>query len=206
MSLEIPNHTSCELVDIESLKPNPDNRNIHSGEQIVRLVKILKYQGWRYPIKVSNQSGFISSGEGRLIAAVEMGLTHVPVSYQDYSDEDQERADMVSDNAIAAWSELDFSGINSDIEKFDPSFDIDLYGINGFTIDPAESMAELYSKQEYENFADHITGENKIIKIVFASEEYEKLLPDIEKAMRFLGCDNFKDLLIKSVIRALDSE
>lgn len=124
-----------ELVKVKSLKQHPKNRNKHSPEQIDRLVKILEYQGWRYPIKVSNRSEFITSGHGRLMAAIKMGLKEVPVSYQDYDSDEQEYADVQSDNAIASWSELDLSGINLDIADLGPDFDIDLLGIKNFTLD-----------------------------------------------------------------------
>jgi len=128
------------LVECSKLRPHPKNRNSHPTDQIERLAKILEYQGWRYPVKVSKQSGFITSGHGRLEAAKHLGWKTVPVNYQDYSDETQEYADVQSDNAIASWSELDLSAINSDIGDLGPDFDIDLLGINGFVIEPADKL------------------------------------------------------------------
>jgi 16S rRNA G966 N2-methylase RsmD len=134
----IKNHTGCDLQDIRTLKQHPKNRNKHSEEQIDRLAKILEYQGWRYPIKVSNRSGFITSGHGRLMAAQKIPLAEVPVNFQDYDSDEQEYADIQSDNAIAAWAELDLSGINLDIGELGPDFDIDLLGIKNFTLDISE--------------------------------------------------------------------
>jgi DNA modification methylase len=128
------------LVPIHELKPHPKNRNTHPDDQIERLAKILDYQGWRYPIKVSNQSGFITSGHGRLLAAKVLGLSEVPVNFQDYEDETQETADLTSDNAIALWAELDFSGINADIPDLGPDFDIDLLGLKDFVLEPIEKL------------------------------------------------------------------
>lgn len=126
------------MMPVSELKPHPKNPNSHSKEQIKRLAEILSYQGWRYPIKVSKLSGYITSGHGRLEAARFLGLDEVPVSFQDYADTDQEYADIVADNAIASWSDLDFSAINLEIENFSPDFNIDLLGIEGFKIDPSE--------------------------------------------------------------------
>ena len=125
-----------KLVPIQELKPHPKNRNEHSDEQIERLCEILKYQGWRYPIKVSNLSGFITSGHGRWEAAKKLGLLEVPVSFQDYDDEAQEYADIISDNAIASWSELNLRAINDDVPDLGPDFNIDLLGIKSFEIVP----------------------------------------------------------------------
>jgi ParB-like nuclease domain len=124
------------LVPVKELKSHPQNRNQHPKDQIERLAKILDYQGWRYPIKVSKRSGFITSGHGRLEAAKHLKLKEVPVSFQDYTDESQEYADLQADNAIASWSELDLSAINTDIGDLGPDFDIDLLGIQNFTIEP----------------------------------------------------------------------
>lgn len=136
-----------ELKNPKDLKQHPKNRNKHDKDQIERLCKILTYQGWRYPIKVSKQSGFITSGHGRLMAALKLGLNEVPVSNQDYDSQEQEYADVQSDNAIASWAELDLSGINYDIQDLGPDFDIDLLGIKGFEIDLAD-RPELQSMME----------------------------------------------------------
>lgn len=58
-----------KLVPIDKLKPNPLNRNSHPKNQIKRLEKIIKAQGFRSPIVVSNRSGLIVAGHGRLQAA-----------------------------------------------------------------------------------------------------------------------------------------
>jgi ParB-like nuclease domain len=129
---------AIKLVPIKDLKPNPGNRNTHSDEQIERLVKIIKYQGFRNPLIVSNQSGYLVAGHGRLMAAALMGLKEVPVTYQDFESSEQEYAAMVSDNSIASWAELDLSAINGDIPDLGPDFDIDLLGIKDFLVDPAD--------------------------------------------------------------------
>lgn len=126
------------MVAVSELKPHPKNPNKHSKEQIERLAEILKYQGFRLPIKVSNLSGFITSGHGRLEAAKLNGWTEVPVDFQDYESTDQEYADLVADNAIASWAELDLSSINEGLSDLGPDFDINLLGIEDFVLEPAE--------------------------------------------------------------------
>jgi len=130
--------TFDEMVDIKILNPHPKNRNLHPTDQIKRLAKILDYQGWRYPIKVSNRSKFVTSGHGRLLAAKLLGWKKAPVNFQDYESEEQEYADIVADNAIASWAELDLSGINNDLGDLGPDFDVDNLGIFDFRVDVAE--------------------------------------------------------------------
>jgi len=131
-----------KMLPLEELKPSPRNPNEHPQKQVERLAKILEYQGMRYPIKVSKLSGCITSGHGRLAALKFMGIKEAPVVFQDYDDADQEYADIVADNSIASWSELDFSGINTELATFDPGFDLDLLGIENFEIDVADKHEE----------------------------------------------------------------
>lgn len=125
-----------KLISISDLKSHPKNRNSHPADQIERLAKILKYQGWRYPVKVSKLSGFVTSGHGRIEAARLNKWKEIPVSFQDYDDEAQEYADVTADNAIASWSELDLSGINSDLGDLGPDFDIEMLGLKQFDVIP----------------------------------------------------------------------
>jgi len=131
-----------EYVDTKSLKENPKNRNKHSKYQIKRLSEIVNYQGFRVPIIVSRQSGFIVAGHGRLESAKKNKLEKVPVIYQDFENEEQEYAFQVSDNAISSWAELDLSGINDDVPSLGPDFNIDMLGIKDFQIDVSDKINE----------------------------------------------------------------
>lgn len=147
---------SIEMVELSKLKAHPKNPNKHSKEQIDRLALILEYQGFRYPIKVSKRSGFITSGHGRLEAAKILGLDKVPVSYQDYDDEDQEYADIVSDNAIANWADLDMSLVNLEVGELGPDFNIDNLGIKDFVIDLSEHDLVEFESSEKDKAEKHL--------------------------------------------------
>ena len=146
-----------ELVPISKLKPHPRNRNTHPPDQIDRLAKIMEYQGWRTPIKVSTRSGFITSGHGRLAAAIKNKWTEVPVDYQDYETEEQEYADLTADNAIASWAELDLSGINIDIGDLGP-FDLEFLGLKDFQVTMAD---KLEPKSDQDAIPDNVEAKTK---------------------------------------------
>lgn len=128
------------IVEIDKLIPNPKNPNKHPREQIELLGRIIKATGWRQPITVSNRSGFIVKGHGRLYAARAAGLTAAPVDYQEYASEAEEYADLVADNRLAELSNIDNSML-ADIFK---------------EIDPAELPAELtgYTEKEMADIVD----------------------------------------------------
>lgn len=126
------------ILPISELKKkfHPKNRNKHSDEQIKRLAEILKYQGVRYCAKISNQSGYITSGHGRVLASEYNKWKEFPVDYQDYDSPDQEYADIQADNLIGLESEVDLSGIQNDVLDMGPDFNVDMLGKLNFHIGP----------------------------------------------------------------------
>jgi len=122
-----------DLVDIETLVPNPRNPNQHSDEQIKFLAKIIKFQGWRDPIVVSKRSGFMTKGHGRLMAAKLNCWDKVPIDKQNYNSEAEEYADMVADNEIARLAQTNLSMIYEDVANF-PELDLELLGIPNFEL------------------------------------------------------------------------
>lgn len=178
MSLE--KNDKIVWVDINELKPHKDNTNRHPKEQIERLAKIINYQGFRSPIVVSNLSGFIVSGHGRLEAAKKLGLTKVPVSYQDFEDEKMELAHLNADNAIALWAEIDMKAMTESLNEINFDLDLDFLGFKDFRLDESEKN-DSEDKKEKEYIDEH----RFLLQIEFQNEQelalaYEKLSEDYE--------------------------
>ena len=129
-----------ELADPKKLKNHPKNRNKHGQDQIERLAELYKYHGVRHPIIVSNLSKCIVAGHGRKLAAIRAGIKEMPVVFQDFESSEAEYAFIQADNAIALWAELDMAGINMDIADLGPDFNIDMLGIQDFTLDVSEKF------------------------------------------------------------------
>lgn len=98
-----------EMVAIDALKPHPKNPNHHPPKQIALLARLIRRVGMRQPITVSNLSGYIVRGHGRLEACRALKMAEVPVDFQDYADEAEEMADLLADNRIPELAELDLS-------------------------------------------------------------------------------------------------
>ena len=146
-----------EIVAIGELKPNPQNPNTHPEEQIKILADIIKQTGWRAPITVSTRSGYIVKGHGRLMAAKLAGFEAVPVEYQNFNSEDEEKAALLADNKIAEFSEIDSKLLAQMFEEFDFQSYGDLTG---------------YSESEY----------NELMNIFDEAEAVEDLDTVIEPA------------------------
>ena len=123
-----------EMMDLGKVVSHPKNPNKHSQRQIELLSKLIKYQGWRHPVIVSQKSGFVVAGHGRVEAAKLLGLSEVPVEYQDFENEAQEYQFMVSDNSIQELSELDEVMIQQDILDFGPDFDLNQLAMPDLTL------------------------------------------------------------------------
>lgn len=133
-----------KIVETDSLIGNPRNPNKHPKDQITALAKIIKRQGWRHPIVVSNRSGFVVKGHGRLLAAKELNAEYVPVDFQDYESEASEYADLMADNKIQEFSELDMKMSAEILQDIKDSGDIELE-MSAFTED---ALNELLAKTQ----------------------------------------------------------
>jgi hypothetical protein len=124
-----------ELIEPKKLKESPLNRNKHGSDQIERLAELYEYHGVRHPIIVSKRSGFIVAGHGRRLAAIRAKIKEFPVVYQEFDSHEAEYSFVQSDNSISAWSELDLSAINNDLQDLGPDFDLKMLGIKNFSLD-----------------------------------------------------------------------
>ena len=134
-----------KLVDPKDLVGNPRNPNQHPKDQIKLLAHIIQSQGWRAPITVSVQSGYVVRGHGRLAAALEFGAGSVPVDYQNYSNEAEEWADLIADNRLSELSEVDNTKIADLIAEMDTG--------------EVPVILTGYSEDEIANILDAIAGE-----------------------------------------------
>lgn len=151
-----------KLVDIDLLVENPKNNNIHPKEQIDRLAKIISAHGFRNPLVVSNRSGFVLCGHGRIEAAKKLGLKKLPVIYQDFENEAEEYAHMTADNAIASWATIDLAAVNSEVLDLGPDFDIDMLGLKDFVIEPIEKYEPQTDEDEVPEVEQPITKRGDI--------------------------------------------
>lgn len=141
------------IVAIGELRPNPKNPNKHPQEQIEKLGKIIRGNGWRNPITVSTRSGLIVKGHGRLLTAQLEELKEVPVEYQNYESEEAELADLTADNRIAELAEIDrkmLADIFVDIDTGSIDF-----GLSGYTEEEYEKLVTAFSDAINDEINDH---------------------------------------------------
>lgn len=141
MAGEIPVYCAFDkIIPLEELKPNPKNPNHHPADQVELLAKVIRSQGWRQPVKVSNLSGYIVSGHGRYEAAKLIGCP-VPVDFQDYATEAEELADLLADNRIAEMAEMDNAMLREVFAGLDES-DFD-FSLSGYTDEAVAALVDV---------------------------------------------------------------
>ena len=141
-----------EIVSVDQLRPNPKNPNKHPQDQIEKLGKIIRGNGWRNPITVSTRSGLIVKGHGRLLTAQLEELKEVPVEYQNYESEEAELADLTADNRIAELAEMDskmLADIFADIDTGAIDFEL-----SGYSEDEYKDIATALSEAVHNEVND----------------------------------------------------
>lgn len=138
-----------KLVPVDKVKQYPRNNKIHTESQLAMLTKAIKVQGFRAPVTVSVQSGYIVRGHARLEAAKRLGLSAVPVDYQNYANEEAERLDRIADNKIAELAEWDMVNIKDELQELDVG-DLDM-DLSGFAQDAIEQMMTAFHVEEVES-------------------------------------------------------
>lgn len=153
-----------ELADPGTLVSNPRNPNKHPKKQIELLAKIIQSQGWRAPVTVSNRSGFVVRGHGRLQAALLLGC-QVPVDKQDYATEAEEWADLIADNRIAELAEIDDDVLVKLLHELDGlNIDMDLTGFSSKQLD--NLLADVRTEKVEDDHFDAAAAAEKIIEPV----------------------------------------
>ena len=190
-----------KLVKVEELIPHPKNPNTHPQNQIKILAQNIRYHGWRHPIVVSKLSGYIVAGHGRLEAAQELGVSIVPVEYQNFASEDNELAVLVGDNRLAELSTLDLNGLQDIIDGFKASdFDTILAGFEPTDLDAllGEQKPDFGDEKEKELSQSEVTIQAGNYRFRMSQEDFGIW---IDKLKQEVGFD--KEAVIAEIRRRL---
>ena len=190
-----------KLVKVEELIPHPKNPNTHPQNQIKILAQNIRYHGWRHPIVVSKLSGYIVAGHGRLEAARELGVSIVPVEYQNFASEDNELAVLVGDNRLAELSSLDLNGLQDIIDGFKASdFDTILAGFEPTDLDAllGEQKPDFGDEKEKELTQSEVTIQAGNYRFRMSQEDFGVW---IDKLKQDVGFD--KEAVVAEIRRRL---
>lgn len=121
---------SITYVDPKTLKPNPNNARTHSNKQVAQIVASILVFSFTNPL-LADEAGMLIAGHGRLAAAIELGMTEVPVITIGHLSAYQKRALMLADNKIALNSGWNLETLREELIVLS-SPEIELSEVAGF--------------------------------------------------------------------------
>jgi len=175
-----------KLIPVSKIKPNPENPNGHSQRQIKLLAEIIRETGIRCPVTVSNLSGLVVRGHGRLEALKELGVELIPVDFQDYDSPELETADLIADNRIAELANMNQSKLKELMKQLqETGLNMSLTGYDSKSL--KEFMDHLRSgDQPYTTKINtpvyEITGENPDLADLYDDNKYLQIIKRIESS------------------------
>lgn len=142
---------------VEEVKPYPENPRVITSEAVEAVKESLERFGWQQPIVVDND-GFIVVGHTRFTAALELGLTEVPVRVMEGTAE-QVNAYRIADNRTSEFARWDEKKLAIELREFDeamlesyfPEVDLDL------EIEQIQAGLAEVTQEEVDRAEEHIS-------------------------------------------------
>lgn len=126
-------------MQIGELKPFVNNPKKHPESQLSMLKKSMSEFGWTNPILITSDK-MVVAGHARLQAALELGLTEVPVITLDLPYE-KAVAYVIADNRLAELAETDTEKLAKLLQEIAEIPDFDFEAI-GYTLDAVDDLLE----------------------------------------------------------------
>lgn len=119
-----------EILPIISITPYARNPRRNEGVPVSKVKASLKEFGWQQPIVVDKDMTIVV-GHTRYLAALELGMTEVPVHIADKLTPNQIRAYRIADNKTATFSDWDMDLLALEFDDLKAEgFDLDLTGFD----------------------------------------------------------------------------
>ena len=113
---------------VAGLVPYARNARTHSEAQVAQIAGSIQEWGWTIPVLVDEAGGIIA-GHGRVMAALKLGLTDVPVMVARGWSEAQKRAYVIADNKLAENADWDLDLLRVEMgDLATEGFELDLIG------------------------------------------------------------------------------
>ncbi len=122
---------------ISELKLNPNNPRAHGPRQIRQIARSIETFTFLVPVLVDGQ-GNVLAGHGRMLAALLLGWTEVPVISVDHLSESQARAFMIADNRLtenSVWDDRLLAQQMKELSMLELDFSLEVTGFDMGEID-----------------------------------------------------------------------
>jgi ParB-like nuclease domain len=143
-------------VPIEKLLPYARNARVHTDAQIAQLAASIREWGWTIPVLV-DETGALIAGHGRVLAARQLEIDHVPTMTARGWSEAKIKAYRIADNRLAESSSWDRELLAVELGDLrDFGADLTLAGFSTVELDsllaaPSDTASEWQGMPEYQN-------------------------------------------------------
>ena len=122
---------------ISRLRLDPKNPRLHSRKQIRQIANSIASFGFNVPVLIDAE-GTVIAGHGRVLAAMELGWSEVPIIAIEHLNAAQRRAFAIADNRLtenAAWNDQLLAEQLKELSILDLDFDLEVTGFDMGEID-----------------------------------------------------------------------
>jgi DNA modification methylase len=124
-----------ELRNLQTLRPYQHNARTHSKRQIEQIARSIERFGFLNPVLI-DASGAIIAGHGRVEAARQLGLGHVPTLRIEHLSDAEKRAYILTDNKLAEIGGWDREILAMELQALvDMNFEIEVTGFEMAEVD-----------------------------------------------------------------------
>lgn len=174
-----PNGLSIIYLPPEALTPYENNTRKHTPDDIDQIKASIQDLGFNDPIAVWGEKNLIVEGQGRQIAAIEMGLDKVPCIRLDHMTETQRRDYAIRHNRTAELSGWDFAKLEEEIAALEIE-GVDLSGLmDGLGVGDSPSLFD--AMQDDFGVAGNIKALGTVTLTFDSAEDAEEVKSYIRK-------------------------
>lgn len=160
-----------EYLKIGDINEYENNARRHEEADVHAIAKSIDTFGFSDPIGVWGKDNTIVEGHGRYLAALELGLTEIPVIRLDHLSDEERRAYALAHNKTAELSEWDFGKLEEELNDLEGFIDMSEYGFETYEeTEPEEPREVEYvekwqiiitvdNEEEQETLYERLTGE-----------------------------------------------
>ena len=132
---DLISYTDVEMLPPGDLTPYDRNSRTHSSEQVSQIAASIREFGFTNPVLVG-EDGTIIAGHGRVLAALEIGMSQVPCLRITGLSDEQRRAYIIADNKLTLNAGWDDELLKLELgELRDLGFDLGVVGFDQSELD-----------------------------------------------------------------------
>ncbi len=137
-----------EYLKIGDINEYEKNARRHEEADVHAIAKSIEAFGFSDPIGVWGKDNTIVEGHGRYLAALELGLSEVPVIRLDHLSDEERRAYAIAHNKTAELSAWDFGKLEEELNELEGLIDMSKYGFEAYEETEPEEPREVEYKEK----------------------------------------------------------